>query len=370
MGAIETLKNQTGIAKQPVTIQHLLESLQPQVAKALPKHLNPERMIRIALTCLRTTPKLMECEPQTILASIMLASQLGLEPGVMGQCFLIPYKRTCVLVPGWQGILDLVNRSGKASAWTGAVYKGDEFEWALGDKPFVTHRPCGDETTMTHCYAIARTHASDWPVIEVWPVQKIWKHRDKFNKVGGDHYSFKHPEMYGRKVALLQALKYVPRSIELATAYNLDATAETGTQRFEIGDVKGVIEGSVVPEAEPETETKAPEQTMCAECRAIGGHLPSCPHRKPTTAEPAEAQDEGKTVEQGSKGPVISADQVKRLATIQGIAGMSDVVLKKFLKGTYGIESRKDIPVKDYDAVIEYIDPEGLRNSAEEGWGG
>jgi recombination protein RecT len=281
--ATETLKEQVGIAKRPITILEKLESMQPQIAMALPKHLTPERMIRIAITCLRTNPKLAECEPQSILASVMLASQLGLEPGVLGQSFLVPYKKTCTLVPGWLGILDLVNRAGKATAWTGAVYKGDEFDWALGDKPFVTHRPCGDETQLTHVYAIARVKGSDYPIIEVWPMAKILKHRDRFNKVGDSHYSYNHFEMYARKVALLQAVKYVPRSIQLATAFELDASAEMGTQHLEIKDVPQIIEGSVMPEQAPEpepvkTQEAKPkeEPVMCSECRKVGWHEADC----------------------------------------------------------------------------------------------
>jgi recombination protein RecT len=270
--ATETLKEQSGIQKRPVTILDKLEAMRPQIALALPKHLTPERMIRIAITCLRTNPALAECDMQSILASVMLASQLGLEPGVLGQCFLIPYKTTCTLVPGWLGILDLVSRAGKATAWTGAVYKGDEFDWSLGDRPYVRHKPSGDETELTHIYAIARTRGADWPIVEVWSVAKIIKHRERFNRVGERHYSYKHFEMYGRKVVLLQALKYVPRSIELATAFSLDASAEMGTQRLEIKDVPNIIEGAVVPDSEP----VKPEDVVCANCGETNGHLSEC----------------------------------------------------------------------------------------------
>lgn len=262
MGAVEQLKGQAGLVKKPVTIQQLLEAMKPQIALALPKHLQPERMLRIALTCMRMNPKLIECDPQTILASVMLAAQLGLEPGVLGQCYLIPYKKTCTLVPGWQGILDLVNRAGKAAAWTGAVYDGDRLEWMLGDQPYLRHRPCGEEETLTHVYAIARTMTSAWPIIELWPIHKVWKHRDRYNRVGDQHYSYKHPEMYARKVVLLQALKYVPRSVELAVAYNLDAGAETGNpQHLEIKDVKGVIEGIADQATSPQEEVPSDTTT-------------------------------------------------------------------------------------------------------------
>ncbi len=277
--ATETLKQQVGLQKKPITILERLELMKPQIALALPKHLTPERMIRIAITCLRTNPQLAECDTQSFLASVMLASQLGLEPGVLGQCFLIPYKTTCTLVPGWLGILDLVSRAGKATAWTGAVYKGDEFDWSLGDRPYVRHKPSGDETELTHIYAIARTRGADWPIVEVWSVAKITKHRERFNRVGERHYSYKHFEMYGRKVVLLQALKYVPRSIELATAFSLDASAEMGTQRLKIEDVPSIIEGTITPEA------AKPEDTVCGSCGETNRHLPGCKYAKDDNAE-------------------------------------------------------------------------------------
>ena len=71
----------------------------------------------------------------------MVAAQMGLEPGVNGQGYLIPYKTTCTFVPGWKGIVDIANRSGRSSVWTGAVFVGDEFDYAMGDRPFITHKP-------------------------------------------------------------------------------------------------------------------------------------------------------------------------------------------------------------------------------------
>lgn len=66
------------------------------------------------------------------------------------------------------------------------------------------------------------------PVIEVWRVSKIIKHRDKYNKVGKNHYSFRDWEMYARKVPLLQVLKYMPASIELANAIAVSHASESG----------------------------------------------------------------------------------------------------------------------------------------------
>ena len=67
-------------AKNPVTaFGGFLEKFKPQLSLALPKHMNADRMARLALTAFSTTPALQQCTPQSIAASIMVAGQLGLE---------------------------------------------------------------------------------------------------------------------------------------------------------------------------------------------------------------------------------------------------------------------------------------------------
>ena len=227
----------TDLIINPKTIGQELQKYKSQMEAALPRHMTADRMARIALTQLRVNPKLMSCTIQSFYGSLMAASQLGLEPGVNGQCYLIPYGTTCTLVPGWRGYMDLVGRTERATAWTDAVYDGDEFDFEKGDKPHIHHKPGkwqGKDAAMIFTYAVGRQKGSDWPIIEVWDIEKIWAHRNKQNKVGDRHYSYGHPEMYARKIPLLQVIKYLPSSIELANASALDVTASEGRQNLTI----------------------------------------------------------------------------------------------------------------------------------------
>ena len=207
-----------------------LEKHKGQFAAALPKHLNVDRMIRLALTSFNGNKALQSCDMNSIAASIVVASQMGLEIGVSGQGYLVPYKGKCQFIPGWQGFVDLVSRSGRATVWTGAVFDGDDFDFALGDSPFVKHRPRGedDPAKLVYVYAIGRVNGSQWPVIEVWPIDKVRRHFNKNNKVGSAHYANTHWEMYSRKIPLLQVIKYMPKSIELTNALAADAAYESG----------------------------------------------------------------------------------------------------------------------------------------------
>lgn len=237
-----------------------MDKLKPQMALALPKHMNADRMTRLALTAFSTTPALQQCSPQSIAASIMTAAQLGLEPGISGQGYLIPYKTTCTFVPGWKGLVDLVARSGRATVWTGAVRAGDEFEYQLGDAPFCRHRPgdSDDGQPFTHVYAIGRVRDASMAVIEVWSRAKVQKHLKQYNKVGGRHYANTDEnnfEMYARKVALLQVLKYMPASIELANAITVTNAVEEGKGVVLEGDFVHVTEGPTDADETPPTKT-------------------------------------------------------------------------------------------------------------------
>lgn len=244
--------------QNPVAVfSGFLDKMKPQIAMALPKHLNADRIARLALTAFSSNADLQVCSMNSIAASIMTAVQLGLEPGINGQGYLIPYKGTCTFVPGWKGLVDLVSRSGRATVWTGVVFKndGDEFEYQLGDAPFCRHKPnedgYDDDAKWTHIYAVGRVKDAQMPVIEVWSRAKVERHLKQYNKVGGRHYAKSNEnnfEMYGRKVALLQVLKYMPSSIELNNAIVVSNAAEEGRG--------AVIEADFVTVQEPPADVE------------------------------------------------------------------------------------------------------------------
>lgn len=256
--------NSTSLTKTapPKDFPSMLEAWLPEIRRALPRHLNADRIARIALTSFRKNPKLGECDPKSVFAAVLQSSQLGLEIGTLGRAYVLPYKVNkkvdgrweshyeAQFVPGWKGLVDLMNNSGKGTVWTGAVFEGDEFDWQLGDSPFVRHKPRGesDPKKLEFVYSVGRVKSSDWPLIEVWPIVKVWQHRDRYNKVGDKHYSYENPEMYARKIPLLQVLKYMPCSPELAQAIALNDAAEVGGQNL---NVKDVIEGTWAPAEEP-----------------------------------------------------------------------------------------------------------------------
>ena len=249
----------------PKTIYAELQKQKPQIEASLPRHMTPDRMARIAYTQLRTTPKLFSCTFDSFMACIMGAATLGLEPGVNGQCYLIPYEdrrkgiTVCTLVPGWKGLIDLVARAGRASAWTGAIRKGDTYRYKGGARPLLEHEPGDDDVDdFTHVYAVGWVKDADWPIIEFWSRAKVEKHLKQYNKVGDRHYALTNEtnlEMYGRKIALLQVIKYLPSSVELRDAATLDQNALDGKQNLTIDGV--LTSGGMIPDGPDEKAVEA-----------------------------------------------------------------------------------------------------------------
>jgi len=268
----------------------LMQRSKSQIEAALPKHLTADRMMRLALTTFRNNPALQRCDPLSVVASVVMASQCGLEIGILGRAYLVPYKGKCQFIPGWKGLVDLVNRTGKATVWSGAVFEGDVFEYQLGDAPFVKHVPKGedDPRKMTHVYACGQVNGAQRVVIEVWPVAKIWRHRDRYNKVGDRHYSYDNPEAYARKIPLLRVMDYMPQSIEMQQAILADTSHSMGTQNLDLADLAGgnwipseAIDAEIVDEQKPEPTGAQKAADVVKEKLKVGSR-PS----EPTTPAP------------------------------------------------------------------------------------
>lgn len=107
-----------------------------QVKTALPKHMTPERFIRVALTATTKVPKLLECTPQSFFKCLLDLSSLGLEPDGR-RAHLIPYGNQCTLIIDYKGLIELAKRSGDVAVWRPmTVCEADKFAWKNGE---ITH---------------------------------------------------------------------------------------------------------------------------------------------------------------------------------------------------------------------------------------
>jgi recombination protein RecT len=236
-GQIQTAK--PGPAKDR-TIKGLLQSMGPEIAKALPKHLTGERMARVCMTALSTTPDLATCTPESFIGSIMACAQLGLEPNTpLGHAYLIPYKdkkkgvTVCQLMIGYQGMIELAYRSGRVDSIKAMVVReGDLFDFDHGLNEKLVHKPCGnEEAPITHAYAIARIK-NGAPIFWVLAMPQIEARRLS----GASKYAYTpwndHYEAMAMKSAVRALFKWIPKSAEMAQVIVADETSERTGAHF------------------------------------------------------------------------------------------------------------------------------------------
>jgi len=170
-------------------VAEILHASRDKILAALPSHVSADRMIRLFLSEIRKTPKLLDCTPESLFAAIGEAAQLGLETdGVLGHAYLIPYKNQAKLIAGFKGLLDLARRRDQIIIKTRCVYAQDDFSYAEGDDDHIRHRPYqgGDYDTsdkaITHVYLIARDKEGSVLCRNVWTKAQVEAHKEKYSQ--------------------------------------------------------------------------------------------------------------------------------------------------------------------------------------------
>lgn len=236
-------------------IRGLLEKSRKQMEMALPRHLSADRLMRVAMTSVQKTPQLLECTPHSLIGAVMQAAQLGLEPdGLLGQAYLVPYKNTVTLIPGYKGLLQLARRSGEISTiMAHVVHEADTFDFCYGLEPQLRHVPSSDDNPgpVIAVYAVARLKDGGTQFEVMWrrQVEEIRKR----SKAGNSGPWVTDWDEMAKKTALRRLCKLLPASIELQAAVSLDERAEAGIpQDLDVIDVGAVdVEAQAVPADTP-----------------------------------------------------------------------------------------------------------------------
>jgi recombination protein RecT len=213
----------------PPTIAQFVELMKPQIARALPKGIDADRIVRLALTSVRKNPQLAECTLESFGGALMTATALGLEPDVNGEAYLVPYRdrnkgiTECTFIMGYQGVTKLFWQHPLARHIDAqAVHERDEFDYAYGLDPFLRHKPAtGDRGDIIYYYAVAAlaNGARSFVVLSPDDVKKL-----RGGKVGPDPRFKGGDPMHWmeRKTAVKQLAKLLPKSTALAQALQVD----------------------------------------------------------------------------------------------------------------------------------------------------
>lgn len=224
--------NTNAVTKQkPKTMKDYVSAMEPEIKKALPSMIKPERFTRMVISALSSTPALSECTPKSFLASMMSSAQCGLEPNsVLGEAYIIPYRNKGTLEAqfqiGYHGMITLAARAG-TTVRAEAVYENDEFEYELGMNPVLKHKPAmknrGNVIAYYATWKNAELKADGFTVMSKEDVENHAKKYSKAYSGGSSPWSTNFDSM-AKKTVIKQALKYAPMNAEVQRLMANDET--------------------------------------------------------------------------------------------------------------------------------------------------
>jgi recombination protein RecT len=219
----------------PSPIREELTKARPSIEAALPPGFpgGADRFARIVLTAVRMNPDLNRCTVQSVLGAAMQAAQLGLTPGVLGECWIIPYKNrdTGLLEAqyqnGWKGLTALAWRAG-FGVRAHAVHRGDRFSYSLGLEPGLVHEPADEDRGEAFKWYAVVTDRQTGRVAGFAVVDKA--HVELRRQFGRSANSPAWRNWYSEMAlgkAVREALRTVPMTTELAEALASEGVVRT-----------------------------------------------------------------------------------------------------------------------------------------------
>lgn len=236
----------------------------------VPRHLNPERLLRTMLIGINQNPSFLQANPLTLLGACMFFAAIGLEPNTpMGHGYLIPFKKRKKVngqwtdevqiqsIIGYRGYIDLARRTSQlvnihadVVYGAGAGQPADEFSFEYGSNQHLRHRPMGVRGDRPALWGYAHATLKDGEAFEVLPDAEVLKARD--NSEGyraalaakteaeakqADAWKMKtytsnpwvaHEHAMKAKTMVRRLAKWLPMSVEFQNAVHVDSLAEVG----------------------------------------------------------------------------------------------------------------------------------------------
>lgn len=222
------------------------------ISKIAASHISATRLVAIAVGAASRNPLLYECEPVTIIRSLLQAAEMGLEVGALNEAYLVPFRNNkrnvyeCQLMIDYRGYLKLCWQSKMvASIDAGVVYDQDEFHFRKGTQVEIDYRPNIDadyperfwpddrDADVPHrwghvrCVYAAAQLTTGGTVAIVLTRAQVERFRAR-SKAANSNFWVNDWEPMAIKTALKRLQNLLPKSTQMSMAVALDNAAEFG----------------------------------------------------------------------------------------------------------------------------------------------
>jgi recombination protein RecT len=292
-----TDKNSSAIVKQtPIAILRTeFEKWKPTLKAVLPKHLDADRVIKMATASFIRSDAIQKCTISSVIKATVMAAELGLEPGsLLGECYLVPFQATrrvrdgnqwkeikvdeATLIPGYKGLIKLARQSGDVSTISAyAVDTADEFEVELGLDPTIRHKfNCDKKNGVLRAAYMTvkfKDGGSHFDVMTKSEIDTIMARSASVKAGVKSPWTTDYFEM-AKKTVIKRGLKMVtlsPERQQLAVAIAADNAAEAG--EIFVTEISETVDGDASPQLTDGVESRTAKLSTKLAANVVDGEF-------------------------------------------------------------------------------------------------
>ena len=175
----------SGALATKTTVIDAIDRQLPGFMDAVPKGFDGERFARVCKTVVRENSALQQCDIQSLLGSLMISAQLGLEPNTtLAEAHIIPYGNKAQFQMGYRGLIKLAWNSGLiVSIDYDKICENDTYEYTKGDGGKFVHKPSlGDDRGATIAYYAYAVMKGGGKAVHLMTLKEVQNHGKKFSK--------------------------------------------------------------------------------------------------------------------------------------------------------------------------------------------
>jgi recombination protein RecT len=216
------IQEPTRSAVSPVSkFRNDLEKFSGEIKAVLPSSVSLESFKRVVRTAVQNNPELLSANSKSLYNSCLECAKQGLLPdGKEGALVIFNGKngKTVSFLPMVDGIIKQIWRSEKITYISAnAVYQNDKFDYCLGDKEYVEHKPAmSSRGEVIAAYAIVKTKDNEF-IRTVLTKDEIDKLRNSGRNADGDYWKKWYDQM-----AIKSAIHRLAKKLDLSVEYEVE----------------------------------------------------------------------------------------------------------------------------------------------------
>ena len=207
-----------------VAMQGTIEKMAPKFREALPPTMDELKFISVLKLTLNKNPKLLQADQNSLLQTFMSAAKDGLYLDGR-EAAAVQYGQSVQYIPMVEGIIKVLHNSGLIKTISAeVVYENDLFDYELGTKPQLTHKPLivGDRGKPICVYAIAIT-TNGGEYMELMNMQEIEKCRAVSKASSSPHSPWvKWFDQMAKKTVMHRIAKRLPKNDAINSVVAVD----------------------------------------------------------------------------------------------------------------------------------------------------